>query len=889
MFAKLFKPRWQHSKAAVRVKAISRLSPENTEHLEVLSQLARQDQSTEVRLAAVARLTIPELLSEIQEQDADPAIRRSAAQRICKIILDDSYPGQARSNCVSRLNDDNMLAHIALNSADSQIQLLAVENINDQQCLTTLTINGSTTQLRQRAAERLELPELLSQASRAIKGKDKSVFRIIRNKQQQLQQQNRQTEQLRQRQQALISSLKHLADTEYFPQYRAKFDALQQQLDNDLLPELQNDFNRARQQCLQILEAEQQQAVVAEQKKQQQAGQQRLQEQLLEQMRAAAERCAALFTSEHFNHLDFEAEQQHWQSLQQQWQDLREARYTEAGQTLIDQQNRILAAAARWLKLQPEIAPLLGQISEASEDDCKALLKSSRRFYEKIQWPGDLKAPQELTDLQNSCQQLQRRVDAINQQTRNESDNLAQLLDQLEIHLKDGEIRQAGRLEQKAAELLQQMNGSTPDTLQQQYRTLQAQLNEMLDWQGFAVTPKKEQLCEAMESLVNGIEEPAELARKIKQLQKQWKKLDAADPYHSHALWQRFKDASDLAYKPCESYFADQKKQRQHNLEQRQRLVAELSDFLNSANWDSPDWQAVEQQSRQAKQQWKHYAPVDRTPGKEAQTQFNALLKQLDSRIKGHREQVAGIKQQILAETRGLLEQSPQMSTQALQQAAEQTKQLQQQWKQAGSTFHSVERELWPEFRETCNQIFTALNQHKQSQRHQHNRQQQELETLLSSDHYTALQRRINLCDQMETMLIDGTLDQLALDEFQAAWAQGDYPQPPYDALIDYRYQQLLSLIAGRTEMEQLTRLTDQALRQLCIRLEIALGFESPEQDEALRMEYQMQRLQSALQQHNHDVTLLEIKQLELEWQCQPFAMHHEALQLRFYSKLPVS
>lgn len=889
MFAKFFKPRWQHSKATVRVQAINRLSPEKAEHLEVLSQLARQDQSAEVRQAAVERLVLPELLTEILEKDADPGIRRSAAQRLCKLILDDECPASQRISCVSRLRDDNILAHIALNCEDRSIQMEAVANIEDQHCLTTLTINGSTSQLRQRAAEKLELPELLTQASKAIKGKDKSVFRIIRTKQQQIQDQARLTEQLKQRQLELINSLQHLAATEYFPQYAAKYDALLLQLNDSLLPELSESFHQAQQQCLAVLEAEQQRITLAQQKKQQQAELQRLQDQLIDQMNTAAERCESLLRTAHFNGLDLDAEQQHWLSLVEQWETHSRELPSKASISVIKRQQSTLATAQRWLDHQAAITPLIEQIQRSEEDSSKPLLKTAQQLCKEINWPAEIPAPQELQDLKQCIQSLQSQVNEINLQTRSESDNLAQLLSQLEIRLNAGEIKLASRLEQKAAELLQGMNGSTPSQLQHQYRSLHAQLHEMLDWQGYAVVPKKEQLCTAMEALAETPQDPAELARNIKELQKQWKKLDANDPYHSHALWQRFKDASDIAYKPCEAYFAEQKQQREENLANRKQLVAELQAFLTDTNWENPDWQAIEQHTRNAKQQWKHYAPVDRTPGKEVQSQFNALLKQMDNRIKQRREQVAELKKEFLAQARDLLPKTETISHGDLENAAEQIKTLQQQWKQVGSTFHSLERTLWPEFKEACNQVFTALNQHKQTQRHQHNRQQQELESFLDSDSYKGLQRRINLCDQMEGMLLDGTLDQLALDEFQSAWNQGEYPEPPFDELIDYRYQNLLALIAGRIEMEQLTEITDQALRQLCIRLEIVLGVESPEQDQALRMEYQMQRLQSALQQQNQDASLLEMKHLELEWQCQPFAQHHEALQLRFYSKLQLN
>jgi len=51
-------------------------------------------------------------------------------------------------------------------------------------------------------------------------------------------------------------------------------------------------------------------------------------------------------------------------------------------------------------------------------------------------------------------------------------------------------------------------------------------------------------------------------------------------------------------------------------------------------------------------------------------------------------------------------------------------------------------------------------------------------------------------------------------------------------------------------------------------------------------MEYQMDRLQKALEQRRTSGNSNDLKRLELEWQCLPFTLQHEALQIRFYSNL---
>ncbi|WP_315982819.1 hypothetical protein [Aliamphritea spongicola] len=47
-----------------------------------------------------------------------------------------------------------------------------------------------------------------------------------------------------------------------------------------------------------------------------------------------------------------------------------------------------------------------------------------------------------------------------------------------------------------------------------------------------------------------------------------------------------------------------------------------------------------------------------------------------------------------------------------------------------------------------------------------------------------------------------------------------------------------------------------------------------------------MQRLQQALEEKHSATSLKDLKHLEMEWLCQPFARHQEALYQRFYGIL---
>ncbi|BBB25535.1 DUF349 domain-containing protein [Amphritea japonica] len=879
MFVKLFKPRWQHSKATVRIKAVHRLSPGNTKHLEVLTQLARQDQSVEVRLAAVDKIAAPDLLSDILIHDSDPDIRRTVTQRICNIILDPGYTLSQQSECLISLQDENILTHIALNSTNSELQQQALQRITDQHCLISLTINGNSTHIRQSAANKLSMPELLEQASKAIKGRDKTVYRIIRNKQQQLLEQSRHEEILRLRQEELLSSLEHLSQTSFFPLYNTKLIALCQQWDQlQASPEesIRQRYEQIIKRCQHTVTIEQQRSDALLQNEQQERAKKQQQAELLQKLEEITIRCETLISGEHFCTADLDAEQNCWDSTTQELLNKTNESTNIAKLAPLKQRFTLCQNASRnWIKNSSSISTLLNESpSVEAAAPLQQYLNKMDLFIQQINWPTKITKPVQLQAIIQQCDLVRGQLHQLNLERLHCSEDLSGLLNKFEQQIEAGQIKAAGQIERQIETKLDSINGSTPKSLQQRYKGLTARLSELKNWQGFAVEEKKELLCQQMEALIDNASEPPALAKKIHQLQQQWKQLDGSDPFHSRTIWQRFKAASDQAYTPCESYFRGQKQQREDNLRKRTQLVSELSDYLNQLDWQEADWGLIEQLSRTVKREWKDYAPVDRTPGRQVQTKFNALLKQLDGKISGHRDQVANDKKDILNQAIKLA------AIDNIESAATQVKALQKRWKEAGNTFHSVERELWPEFRKACNLVFDNLNKEKQVQ--SKTQQSCPTETLFEE----ALLQRIRVCDQLENLIQNGTLDQLALDEVQSVWAQSDRTNEHFEPLINRRYELLLEFISGRIEIEQLLEVTEIALRKLCIRLEILLGQESPEQDQSLRMEYQMDRLQKALELRDKSVNANDLKNLELEWQCHPFTLQHEALQIRFYSNL---
>lgn len=930
MLARFFKPKWQHHKAEIRLRAISKLSAADPASDEILTQLALQDQDAEVRRTALTRILATQVLLRASQEDSDSQNRTTALQRITHLISGEL--GQLelaeRQALMSHIQTTDLLLHLALNANLPELRQHALLQLEDETLLLDLIRQSDNSDIRRTAAERIEQPELLEQLERESRGRDKRLYRIARDKLQQLRDQAQQAATRQQRRDELLSSLQQLARSDAFPQFGAKLDALNiewQRYSDDASSDTRQQWqqldtlcNSRRQQLDQQREAEAAQAAA-------QAAQQEAIQQLRQQLEAGNEQ----------DPIDKDV----LDTLSTQWQQLKadaDNVNCRAIESALSTQRRTHDARHALAQQQDALNALISQLeqnlAQANRKQLQQWQKKSDQLRSTVNWPGSLPQPALLKQLSALQSRIEARQNELQQQRSAQAEAADQSLNELSNLIEAGEARRADKQHNQVQKQLASFNPAQ----QQRYKTLYAQLQELRDWQGYALTPKREALCSQMEALIDTPLATDELAAEIRQLQQQWRELDHSGNVHSRTLWLRFKQASDQAYKPCDTHYAQQRQQRQQNLEQREQMCDQLDSYLSQVDWQDVDWRAVEELSRTAKNEWRHYSPVDRAPGKVQQSRFNKQINTLESRLKGQRKAVQQVKEGLLLEAAALLEMDD------LQQATEQAKQLQQRWKEAGTTFRTQERRLWTEFRNHCNALFEKRKENLQQARQQQHQDQSQLSQLcetLSALHQQAargtdisneldnldrqyqalvsqesslnggqqkqyqqlsalihaqleqrrqlfgstwqgLKLRDGLCQQQESALLDSSsVDTQAIAD---AWQAAPPLQGEWADAIERRFAITEQLARQPDELQATVANQGEYLRQLCIRLEIALSEPSPVEDEALRLEYQLQRLQQALKRQQDGYDMADIQQLVFERLCLPFYHCHSELNGRF-------
>jgi hypothetical protein len=456
-----------------------------------------------------------------------------------------------------------------------------------------------------------------------------------------------------------------------------------------------------------------------------------------------------------------------------------------------------------------------------------------------------------------------------------------------------------------------------PTHLASQLRQLDEKLQEINDWKRFSVAPKRAELIERMEALIGATLHPSALAGHIKDLQEQWRMITKGTHEDVEADWKRFNEAAHKAYQPCREFFEAQAKIKQENLRQREQVFERLAAFEAQHDWQQPDWRAVATTLREARQSWRQHSPVDPTQAQELQGKFNQLTAAIQARLDVEYARNVKEKRSLIARVRGLLQSSD------IRKAIDEVKRLQEQWKTVGPVPRDEDRKLWEEFRQQCDALFQRRQQESASQaeawearrtqavglceevekiaaltgqelvenvkrlpelrvafdaigdlHRTHARQLQDrFERAFERCHQAVAQQQAREAEEGWTHLLDAAN---AVRAYRLAVArQADAAEA--DALKTAAEERINS--AARSPKRGIEALkgalargadndlvaNERALRTLCIRAELLTDSPTPEADQALRREYQMQLLMNNMGQ-GIKAEAGQIDALTLEW-----------------------
>lgn len=776
-----------------------------------------------------------------------------------KPLLSRIKPETVRVDVDSIPADELLQAILADTDADYCLKILS--RISNEEDALTIAMQHTVAAVRNAAAEKVNSSALLQKLQTHSKGKDKALFRFCKNRLTELRAVNQEEKERQERIEYLLSQVRYLTRIGYQPEFSGKLQLLNQEwpelveyADKDTVQAMQTELAKAEQ----VLQQHAEEEAKAAAQKEAQAAAKVAQQQLTEQTSALLEQADSI---------ELELISQNIQQIEQDWnnafrQHKPSADIAKGFESSLQQLLSVQSALTQYQKIQAELEEWLSNNAQDA-----ALLqkqfKQGERWLKNLAWPQNLSAPSWYQQLTSKQQSLKEQESSLLDAQDSKIKQLQKQLAEFEQAVTQGLTKEATKFNRQISQGLKQISPNKAAALQQQFRAIQAQLQELRDWAGFATTPKKESLVASMEELIDADIAPAILAEKIQTLQEEWKELSVAGAGDDRELWQSFNTAADKAFEPCKAYFSEQAKLRDSYLELRHKLINELSTYELGMDWQQADWRIVQKTLDTARETFRTYGPVERTQHKQTQDRFNEICDRIFAHLKQEYERNLTIKTEIVQQAEQLV------TTEDLQGIVNKVKDLQNQWKEVGVTPRGADQKLWREFRQACDAIFARLDSQREERKSELseiisaaetmveealNATAEQSKTLLreANQHIQSINLPKNIQQALSKKLQDATsaLEKQAVKEQQKALlariqnlrADDDAWQQACALPLPKGYSEDLFTQARNNEPN-----SEESAQDLCLLLEIAKDQESAAADQARRMELQVQRLAQGL------------------------------------------
>ena len=895
-----------------------RLAELPTLSMEALTLIIEGDDPESLRIAAVAHLVDSPVLTALAVANDSLKLQQAAKIRIASLIDDSSIVVDEFSR-----RDMDSLVQLSIvgfcEKPDVLTQVLSTHT--DEAFLYQIAIEGVPARLRELAAAKIEDANQLKQLLKDTRGKDKLVYKIVKDKCDQLRDQEKQAEQIQSDIGDLCERLEAHSKRPFDKQFvgrATRMIAAWADLESASSEPLKSQSQLAIALCQQTIEThELELATVAATKATNEAAEASINgvvdqlHRLLSQLYASdgnAEEVAGIALAH--------------QHQVEQWNQAK------AIVAVNNSAMKTFTLANEGMKLQMQLfneqgslqtqLTLLASIPTDAETDEKAQV-AFKSLKARLQTANILPSnivPTLVLDARKILAKNdqywadKKKVDIDRQR------HINALISQANQALQKGLSRDAAGIRRTLERKLGALE-KLPTAITAKVEQLDEALSKLLDWKNFAVEPKQQELIDQMQVLTESQDNPEALASKIRRLQDQWKSLskDSQD----QQLWEVFHKLAEQAYQPCKVYYDQKSEIRRSNIEKRRTLVSQLNDYITAQPWEgngaeSIDWKLAEKLIGTAIREWQSYAPTDRDANKPVQKKFDRLLDSLRSKLSAHQQQNAERKQLLIAQVDALLENSDKRA------ATEKVKQLQAQWQKVGVVPRKQEQKLWRLFRASCDAVFAQRHQQSVEFKAELNTHKgvaeeliKEVLTLGALSGKALLDGRTRVTECKREFSAVGNLPKAAVasisQRFQSAvtafdtaitnqiaqaklqlWdnlftasamlglAQTTSDESASDALLtkaqDFMasveqwpkngYQALEKKMARGSALDR-TEDYQKALQLLCIRAEILADQETPPEDKALRMQYQVSRLQQGFGQ-NSSPNGVSIQDLVIEW-----------------------
>ena len=693
MFSKLFAPKLQHADPVKRIAALKALTASDEDVL-LISQLALTDADKSVREQALDHLD--NQITDKTKIDADTAMR-----------LFDIGSNTLKQKCIVHINDQNNLDK-------------CIDATDDEQILMLLAHKSILPLARKNAVIKITDLENLKQLQSL--SKDKNVLQVVRQKISEGKAQEKAKNAATQTLEQICEALERLSKSEFESMMVSRVNLLQthwEEVDEQYKSEFALRYEQAHKQCHQIIsQAHEQQALMEFEQSQN------------EICRVVCEK----FETE-ISALTSEAVED-WptirRSIEQQWESCSKGF---APSVENSEKFYMLKSAAEKVESliddckNNDVKTQIDQVLEGDLDVLKTYEQKLFMLTRQLSWPFKIKKPMLFSQLTNQHRQLKNRLQEIQKAQKKQLTQIDSKVTVLKSHIRQKNLIKANRMLNYIQNLIDELHEEVRLKEQDKINPVIISLNDLRGLNQFVTQPKKLDLCDQMEALINKKIAPEKLMDEIKNIQSKWKSLATSDADADDVLWERFKQAADKAYLPCAAYLNDLEKLKNQNLAARVALSEKLEKELGEHSWEHVDWKQVQLSYTQYWKQWRSLSPVFFSQNKPVQKKFETQVAVFKDKLDNEKNENHELYDELINRVGELAES---LSDENVGAAIEQVKRIQVSWKNVGITHFNKSRKQWNKFQKTCDKVFEFQRQKHQSLRQQENLQLDQVHDLVN-------------------------------------------------------------------------------------------------------------------------------------------------------------
>lgn len=813
----------------------------------------------------------------------------------------------ARKEAIDRLSDHPTLDYIAKEGKEADIRLAAIGGLTDQACLAALALSDAVSSVRSAAAARLWDPEALALVARRIGKKDKNVYRLVHGRLKEMAEHESRPARVRAESEDLCNRLVGLGRFHNWSQDLALLDLIDRQwnqINEEVDETTRNRFTQERQRFLDAYEvhlrSQATEIAVVQAANASQSAREALLQELTSCLDSGDETTLRRRQAECLER--WEALKGSSSDMQPQFQAAMEA--IETRLQALSQERQMADHLRVWLS---EATMVLGETSPQPYPRLQGLLDRLRALSQAATLDQGLAATvnDSRAQLEERLSHQRRHIQQSLAQVKERLTELESAIQAGQLKVARP-LHQSIQAALEAADS-SGMTVPGAIALKEQFNRLTPRLRELQKWRRWGADTHREGLCQSIKELEEAELPLAAKARRLQELRKEWQEVDHEGAPVNPVLWDQFNASAERVHEQCKPWLEQRSREVEEARASREALCTQLEAFLDQVDWARVDWRQTQRAEREIREGWEKLGEVDERHQRRLERRFRNALKQLENRLAEEREANQAFKRDLIAKVEALANdpnldqaiaetkrlQSQWRTTVAARQREE--NRLWQQFRTACDVVFERRRQRqetrYSEWEENLRIRQAILSEAKelaqlesrmdaategpdllpglearwrdainlpiprQASAQLEENWQQTLKLIqrgrsdrileLERHSQELLARQAQICAEVEeASLAGGDLGDL-IASAEAKWR--NLPQHPQQRLqrgMEARFQQACAAAATGLDLAEQRQSNARKRADICLKLEIVAGIESPAEHAADRLSFQVNRLQ---------------------------------------------